>query len=177
MTNDPMIRDVVNDYEIPFVLMSRQSRLPNLCQLTKEVSDLGDQEAQDMLRKGAIAVSDPKESQFLSSLFLVKLKDGGNHPVVKLKYLNRNIPYQHFKMEGLFLLKEMLLPRDKMVQDRPEGCILCNPSLSEIQEGSQIPVERSSNELYCICFRLSQDFLISTKLLKVSISLLRKLNM
>ena len=43
----------------------------------KEASDLVDQEIQDMLRKGAIVVSDPKEDQFLSSLFLVKKKDGG----------------------------------------------------------------------------------------------------
>ena len=32
-----------------------------------------------MLRKGAIVVSDPKEDQFLSSLFLVKKKDGGKN--------------------------------------------------------------------------------------------------
>ena len=114
LTNDPMILDIVNGYEIPFILPPRQSRLPNLCQLTKEASDLVDQEVQDMLRKGAIVVSDPKEDQFLSSLFLVKKKDGVNRPVVNLKGLNRNIPYQHFKMERLFLLKEMLLPWDKI---------------------------------------------------------------
>ena len=34
---------------------------------TKEASDLVDQEVQDMLRKGAVVVSDPKEDQFLSS--------------------------------------------------------------------------------------------------------------
>ena len=109
LTNDPMILDIVNGYKILFILPSRQSRLPNFCQLTKETSDLVDQEVQDMLRKGTIVVSDHKEDQFLSSLFLVKKKDGGNRPVVNLKDLNRNIPYQHFKMEVLFLLKEMLL--------------------------------------------------------------------
>ena len=50
----------------------------------------------------------------------VKKSDGGNRPVVNLKDLNSHILYQHFKMGGLFLLKEMLLPGDKM-QDRPEG--------------------------------------------------------
>ena len=77
LTNDPMILDIVNGYEIPFILPPRQSRLPNLCRLTKEVSDLVDQKVQNMLRKGAIVVSDPKEDQFLSSLFLLKKKDGG----------------------------------------------------------------------------------------------------
>ena len=37
-----------------------------------------------------------------------------NNPVVNLKDLNSNTLYQHFKVEGLFLLKEMLLPGDKV---------------------------------------------------------------
>ena len=106
--------DIVRGYEIPFILPSMQSRLPNLCQLTKEASDLVDEEVQDMLMKGVIVVLAPKEHQFLSSFFLVKKKDGGNLPVVNLKDLNRYIPYQHFNMEGFFLLKEILLPGDKM---------------------------------------------------------------
>ena len=67
-----------------------------------------------MLRKGAMIALDPKEDQFLSSFFLVKKKDGESHPIVNPKDLNRNILYQHFKMDGLFLLKEMLLPAEKM---------------------------------------------------------------
>ena len=114
LTNDPMILDIVNGYEIPFILPPRQSRLPNLCQLTKEASDLVDQEVQDMLRKGAIVFSDPKDDQFLSSLSLLKKKDGENPPVVNLKNLNRNIPYQPFRVEGLFLLNEMMLLGDEM---------------------------------------------------------------
>ena len=76
LTNNPMILDIVRGYEIPFILPSWQSKLPNSCQLTKEASDLVDQEVQDMLKKGAIVVTDPKEDQFLTSLFLVKKKDG-----------------------------------------------------------------------------------------------------
>ena len=86
LTNDPMILDIVNGYEIPFILPPRQSRLPNLCQLTKEASDLVDQEVQDMLRKGAIVVSDLKGGQFLSSLFLVKKKDGQLGKLLKTTY-------------------------------------------------------------------------------------------
>ena len=86
--------DIVRGYKIPFILLSWQLRLPkNPCQLTKKASDLVDQEVQDMLRKGTIVVPDPKEDQFLSSLFLVKKKDEENRPVVNLKELNRNILY------------------------------------------------------------------------------------
>ena len=74
--------------------------------MSKELSDLVDQEVKAMLRKGAMVVLHPKEDQFFSSLFLVKMKDGRIHPVVNPKDLNKNILYQHFKMDGLFLLKE-----------------------------------------------------------------------
>ena len=47
-----------------------------------------------MSRKGAIIVLDHKGDQLLSSLFLVKRKDERNLPVVNLKDLNNNIPYQ-----------------------------------------------------------------------------------
>ena len=86
LTNDPIILDIVNGYKIPFILPPRKSRLPNLCQLTKEASDLADQEVQDMLRKGAIVVSDLKGGQFLSSLFLVKKKDGQLGKLLKTTY-------------------------------------------------------------------------------------------
>ena len=60
-----------------------------------------------MLRKGALVVLDYKEDQFLSLIFIVKKKDReGNPPVIILKDLRNNIPYQYFKMERLFLLKE-----------------------------------------------------------------------
>ena len=61
-----------------------------------------------MLRKGAIHLVHSKESQFLSNLFLVPKNDGGKRPVINLKALNSFIPYSHFKMEGMHLLKDLL---------------------------------------------------------------------
>ena len=62
------------------------------------------------------------------------------------------------------------------MQDRPEGCILCNLLVSENQEVFQIPVERLLYEFCCLCFGLSPAPLVLTKLLKAPIFLLRKLN-
>ena len=66
-----------------------------------------------MSRNGAIVVSGPKEEQFVSWLLLVKKRDGRSCPVVNLKNLNSNIPFQYFKIEGFFLLKEIFLPGEK----------------------------------------------------------------
>ena len=136
LTNDPMILDIVNNYEIPFILPPRQSRLPNLCQLTKEPSDLVDQEIQDMLRKGAIEVSDPKKDQFLSSLFLVKKKDGSESPSSQPKGPEQKYSVSTLQDGRVVPIKGNIVTRGQNVQNRPEGCTLCNPPVSESMSDS-----------------------------------------
>ena len=65
-----------------------------------------------MLSRGAISVAKNLEGQFLSSLPLIEKKDGGGESPSNQseKKLNKMLPYAHFKMEILFLLKEILLP-------------------------------------------------------------------
>ena len=58
-----------------------------------------------MLKKGAIAREMGKIEEKI---------DGGNRPVVNLKYLNQFIPYQLFKMESLFCLRKLLQEADYM---------------------------------------------------------------
>ena len=41
-------------------------------------------------------------------------------------------------------IKGNVVTRGQNVQDRPEGCIISNPPVSEIQKVCQIPVERPS---------------------------------
>jgi len=67
-----------------------------------------------MLVKGAIQEVDPSPNQFLSSIFIIPKKDAGFRPIINLKRLNSYIPYEHFKMESLTLLKEILQPEDLM---------------------------------------------------------------
>ena len=60
-------------------------------------------------------------SKFLSNLFLVKTKDGGQMSVINLKYLEEFIPCNHFKMEGLQNLRYLL----------QEGDYLCKLDLKD----------------------------------------------
>ena len=80
-----------------------------------------------MLKKGAIRKTSVKKGQFLSNLFLVGKKDGGNRPVINLNYLNAFIPYLHFKMEGLHLLKNMLKEKDYMCKIDLKDAYFCVP--------------------------------------------------
>ena len=50
------------------------------------------------------------------------------------------------------------------MQDRPEGCIICNPPLSEIQKVCQIPVERPSILSVRIIIYLGDMLLLASSL-------------
>jgi hypothetical protein len=71
-----------------------------------------------MLEKAAIHIVHPheKEQGFISALFLVPKKGGGQRPVVNLRPLNQYIPYEHFKMEGIHMLRDLLRKGDYMVK-------------------------------------------------------------
>ena len=68
-------------------------------------------------------------------------------------------------------IKGNFITRDQNVQDRPERCIICNPSVSEVQEVYQIPVEKFSMRFLLPLLWLFPAPLVFTKLLKVPISL------
>ena len=118
------------------------------------------------LKKDAMVVSDPKEDQFFSLLFLVKKKEGRNHPAINLKDLNSNIPYQHFKMEGLLLLKEMLLPGDKMCKIDLKDAYFAIPLSVKSRKYVRFQWKGFLYEFFCLCFGL----------FPAPLSLLRKLN-
>ena len=53
---------------------------------------------------------------FVNSVFLVPKKGGGQRPVVNLRPLNQFIPYEHFKIEGIHMLRDLLRKGDFMVK-------------------------------------------------------------
>ena len=64
-------------------------------------------EVKEMLKKGAIRKVQLSKGEFVSNLFLVKKKSGGQRPVINLKQLNAYITYYYFKMESLQNLRYM----------------------------------------------------------------------
>ena len=105
ITQNQDILSIVKGYEIPFVSLPFQEKIPNLTKMSKEQFSLVEQEVLEMLEKGAIQKVVPKQGQFVSNLFLVVKKDGENRPVINFKNFKKFIPYEHFKMEGLHCLK------------------------------------------------------------------------
>ena len=69
--------------------------------MSEQQSLLVVQEISELLEKGVIQKTEYQKTaqeEFLSTIFLVGKKDGGNCPVINLKKPNAFIHYEHFKM-------------------------------------------------------------------------------
>ena len=77
ITQDPKILDIVKACKIPFHSKSFQSKIPSQPRVSQEGEELVKLEVKEMLKKGAIRKFQPSKEEFVSNLFLVKKKDGG----------------------------------------------------------------------------------------------------
>ena len=69
-----------------------------------------EEEINNLLAKDAIEEIPMSELYYSSSMFLVTKKSGGKRSVLNLKPLNKFVPNQTFKTEGIHLLKDFLKP-------------------------------------------------------------------
>ena len=131
----------------------------------------------EMLDKGAIKkVEHQFPDQFLSNILLVKKKDGGNRPCINLKALNKFIPYKHFKMEGLHCLKYLLEENDFLCKIDLKDAYFSVPLCMSSRKFVRFAWSGNLDEFLCLCFGLGPAPRIFSKLLKVPIALLRRLN-
>lgn len=70
--------------------------------ITKEVDKL--------ITIGAIEKCSPCHDQFVSPCFLVDKSDGTKRKILNLKSFNQHIPYEHFKMENLKFVCDLIKP-------------------------------------------------------------------
>ena len=129
-----------------------------------------------MLKKGAIRECQPHQNQFVGTLFLAGKKDGGNRPVISLKKINKLIPYQHFRMEVLHHLRYMLQQEDYMCKVEMKDAYFSVPLHRNCREKGRFQWSGKFDEFLCLCFCLGLAPRIFAKILKVPISLLRRLN-
>ena len=176
LTGDKKILKIVQGYKIPFQMDPIQVRVPHSQKMNSDQSTLVNQEIESMLQKGAIQKVPHVSGEFLSNLFLVHKSDEGKRPVIHLKNLNSFIPYQHFKMEGLHLMKDLLQEGDYMRKINLCDAYFTIPINQKYRKYLMFKWEGTLYEFLCLCFGLGPAPLIFTKLMKVPISLLRRLN-
>jgi hypothetical protein len=116
ITQDQWILDAVPGFKIPFTSTPRQAYLPRGKPFSPEEEALLDEEIRTMLNKQAVEECPPQGWGFLLLVFLIPKKDGGQRPIINLKSLNEFVQTEHFKMEGIHLLKDLLRQGDWMVK-------------------------------------------------------------
>ena len=127
-----------------------------------------DLEIQQMLEKEAIHVVPPGEIHqgLVSSIFLVPKKGSGQRPVVNLGTLNQFIPYEHFKMEGIRMLKDLLRKGHFMVKIDLKDAYFTVPVWKNHQTFLRFVWKETMYEFACLPFSLSSAPRVFTKLMK-----------
>ena len=91
ITQDPWVLETIQGYRVPFSQQPYQPYPPNASTHSQAEEALMQQEIQSMLEKHAIKETAPRGHGFLSTIFLVPKKDGGQRPVINLKSLKTSL--------------------------------------------------------------------------------------
>ena len=111
----------------------------------------------------------------MSTIFLVPQKGGGQRPVVNLRALNQFLSYEHFKMEGIHMLRDLLRKRDFMVKIGLKDAYFTVPIWKNHQKYLRFVWKETIYEFACLPFGISSAPRAFTKLMKPVVGLLRQL--
>ena len=113
LTTDKWVMETVKGFQILFVGYPVQECRPNAPIYSTELNLPIQEEVTAFLGKGAVQVCNPlPQESFYSTLFLVPKKGGQTRLVINLKKLNEWVIPQHFKIEGMSTLRELLKAND-----------------------------------------------------------------
>jgi hypothetical protein len=136
------------------------------------------QEIDELCSKGAVTeVNHLPTDGFLSTLFLVPKKDGGQRPVINLKGLNAFVTTPHFKMEGIHTLKNLLREGDWLVKIDLKDAYFSIPIHQNHRKYLCFQVDQKVYQFNCLPFGLTSAPWVFTKTLRPVAALGRELGM
>ena len=159
ITSDPWVVDTVRGYRVDLLSKLQQRVRPHTPQYSVEQSQLIVEEVKELLGKGE--VHNPRGG-FCLNLFLVPKKDSGQRPVINLKALNSFVQTEHFKMEGIHTLRDLVNPEAKV-------------DLKDAYFAVPIHLRFKCYQFQCLPFSLSSAPWVFTKTLKPALALLREM--
>lgn len=134
-----------------------------------------DEHVRELLLKQAIyeITAQQATTGFTSPILLVKKKSGQMRPCLDLRYINAQIPYRKFQLEGLKQLRQMIRPGDFMTSlDLMDG-YLHVPIAKESQNLLQFAWKNRFYRFRALPFGLSSAPWIFTKLVRQVVRLCR----
>ena len=175
LTRDQHILNVVRGYKIEFLTTPLQGRKMFCPHFSKEEAEKIDWEVQLLLQKQAIEETLPTREQFLGHLFLRPKKDGSMRPVFNLKGLNEFIPYEHFKMEGMLSVTNLIEESDWLAKIDLKDAYFCVPMDQSMKKFLRFQWRGQLYQFRVLPFGLASAPRVFTKVLKPVIAFLRRI--
>ena len=171
LTQDSWILDTVRGYQIPFREWPPNRQIPAFT-FTETKSKLISAEVGELLRKQAISrtVSD---DGFISNIFLVPKGKGKWSLILNLKALNLYTEHQHFKMEDIRCVKDLLNRGDYMCKLDLKDAYLSIPITHSHQRYLKFAWQGTVYQYNVLPFGLATAPRAFTKLMKPALAYLR----
>ena len=128
-----------------------------------------------MVEKGVVKRVQERGYQFVSALFVIPKKDGRQRPVVDLRELNGHLTYQHFKMESLHTVRDLLRPGDYLTKVDLQDAYFAVPIAREQRHLLRFRLDGELFEFTCLPFGLAPALGVFTKLRKPVVATLRRM--
>ena len=116
ITQDRWVLQAIRGYKLELVQPPWQRNQMPAIRYSLEEGEMISTEVRELLAKGAVIETPLAQDGFVSQIFLVEKKEGGQRPVINLKALNTFVKHKHFKMEGLHILPDLIQSEDWMIK-------------------------------------------------------------
>ena len=171
LTQDSWILDTVRGYQIPFRERPPNRQIPAFT-FTETESKLISAEVGELLRKQAISRTVSDDS-FISNIFLVPKGKGIWRLILNLKALNLYIEHQHFKMEDIRCVKDLLNRGDYMCKLDLKDAYLSIPITQSHRKYLKFAWQGTVYQYNVLPFGLATAPRAFTKLMKPALAYLR----
>ena len=125
-----------------------------------------------MKQKGAICLADNTNTGFYSQLL-----DGSHRPIINLKKLNQFVKPQHFKMESINMLKDILKRGDYMTKVDLKDAYFMVPLRDKHRNLTRFTWKGSTFQFNCLPFGLSSAPWVFTKITRPIMTVLRSMGL